>query len=314
MSSFYSRWVDQRIMRIDRWELGGLPGQNPAWLVGSIFYHGDKLLENERGGFKRGEAREKIEEALSVVAEKGLVLALDVVFPSVESVEPIMEFIAEYDVPLFLDSPDPEARMKSYRVARELGVAGRSIANGLYTDSPPEEPRVVAENKLAGVVLMTFDPRNAAGSMDPESRLKILEERLLPMARGARLENIIVDAVVIDPASIALSAETIHMVKEKHGYPSGCAPANALGSVSEKTVGQATAVGVHGGVAAYLRVMGADYIMYGPVKRVKYIADAVAMIDSLIAYSLRRRGLKIEGVHPLKTYLKVIQKLFISSS
>ena len=309
----YSSWAEQRILEIKGWKLGGFPGENPTWLIGSMFYHGDKILHDTSGAFDRAKAREKLEEAISIAEEHGLVFGLDVVFPSLESVEPIMSFVSEYNIPLFLDSPDPAARMKSYRVTRELGVNDRSIANGLFTDSPEEEAEEIRDNGLAAAVLMAFDPRDAAGSIDPESRIKLLEERLLPVARRAGLSNLIVDSIVIDPASISLSAETVYMVKEKYGFPSGCAPANALGPVSKKAVGLEGMYSVHGGVAVYLRVMGSDFIMYGPVQRIKYIASAVAMADSLLGYSLRHHGARIGRSHPLRKYLRRIQKLFVST-
>lgn len=175
--------------------------------------------------------------------------------------------------------------------------------NGLYTDSPEEEAEEIRDNELAATVLMAFNPRDAAGSIDPESRLKLLEEKLLPVARRNGLSNLIIDSIAIDPATISLSAETVYMVKEKYGFPSGCAPANALGPVSKKTVGLEGMYSVHGGVAVYLRVMGSDLIMYGPVQRIKYVAPAVAMADSLLGYSLRHHGVRIRGSHPLRRYL-----------
>lgn len=123
----YSSWVEQRVLEIKGLKLGSFPGEHPTWLIGSMFYHGDKILYDTSGVFDRARARERLEEAISIAEEHGLVFGLDVVFPSPESVEPIMGFVSEYDTPLFLDSPDPVARMKSYRTARELGVNDRCI-------------------------------------------------------------------------------------------------------------------------------------------------------------------------------------------
>ncbi len=310
----YEGFNTQKKYRIGKYVIGGLPGETPLWLIGSMFYMGDKVLIDERGVFDRVKARERLEDAISIASEHGVVFGLDAVFPTVESVEAIMPFIAEYDIPIFLDSPDPLARAKAYTMSRELGVSDRVIANGLFIDSPKEEVEALRDSGIETTVLMAFDPRNPYYSMKPENRLKLLEEKLLSLAREAGVKNIIVDAIVIDPASIAFSAETIYMVKKKYGYPSGCAPANALGPVSKKSVGLEGMYSVHGGVTVYLRVFGADYVMYGPVQRIKYVAKSAALVDSLLGYGLKHRGYRIPREHPLRRYFRNIQKLFASSS
>lgn len=306
----YDGWAEQREVRVGRYVIGGLPGKNPLWLVASVFYLGDKLLRSERGDFDRGAARENIESAISLANDHGLVFGLDVVFPSAESVDKILPFVAEFDVPLFLDSPEPEARAKSYLLATELGVAERSIANGLYVDSTSEELEALRESRVRTAVLMAFDPRNPYESMHPEKRVGLLEERLLPLAQRASVENVIVDAIVIDPASIAISAEAVALIKKRYGFPAGCAPANALGPVSKKAVGVEGMTAIHGSVAVFLRVMGADYVMYGPINRIKYIVKSAAVADSLLGYMLQRRGVRPPRGHPLRVFWKSIQKLF----
>ena len=70
---------------------------------------------------------------------------------------------------------------------------------------------------------------------------------------------------------------------------------------------------IHGTVASFLRIMGSDYIMYGPVSRIKYIAPSVALVDSLLGYIWKRQGTKIGRDHPLRKYFKNIQRIFAKS-
>ncbi|MCD6196179.1 MAG: tetrahydromethanopterin S-methyltransferase subunit H [Staphylothermus sp.] len=309
----YDTWTGQVKIRIGKHMLGGLPGENPAWLIGSIFYLGDKILLNEKGEFDKQQVKKKIEEAINIASDHGLVFGLDVVLPSMESVENIMSFVSEYDIPLFLDSPDPMIRAKSYIVAETLGISKRVIANGLYIDSPEEEIEAIRNSGIETAVIMAFDPKDPLRSMDPENRLSLINEKLLPLAEKAGVKNILVDAVVIDPASIALSGETVYLVKKLYGYPAGCAPANALGPISKKKVGVEQMHVIHGTVASFLRIMGSDYIMYGPVSRIKYIAPSVALVDSLLGYIWKRQGTKIGRDHPLRKYFKNIQRIFAKS-
>ncbi len=312
MSSIYKDFTRLKIVKIGNVKIGCMPGECPTLLVGTIFYHGDKLFLNEEEGlFDKSKAKEVIEYSMNYALERGLYFGLDVVFPSIKSIDNILPFVAEYNIPLFLDSPDPEVRVKAYEVANQLGVNEYSIANGIYTNSGDRELQAIKENNIETALLLVFDPASPATSMKPVDRVNILEEKLLPLAEKAGVKNILADAIVLDPASIVLSAKTIYLIKKKHGFPSGCAPANALGPVNKKNLSIDDVYGVHGGAAALVRLYGADFIMYGPVKRIKYIASTIALIDSLLGYGYRMDGVKIGRDHPLTKYLRKIQKLFV---
>ncbi len=301
----------QRTVEVSGTIFGGFPGVNPVVLIGSLFYHGDKLLVNEdEGVFLREDARKVVGDALDVANRYGVGFGLDVIIATPRAAENILPFIAEFDLPLFLDSPDPGARIKAYSLAAELGIVDRVVANGIYVNTGRDEIEAIRSSSIKNGVILVFDPANPAKSMMPEDRIVILEEKLLKIARDARLENLFLDAVVLDPASIAFSAETILLFKEKYGYPSGCAPSNAIGVLSKKIVGYEEYVSINTGVAVYLRLYGADYIMYGPVKRIKYIAPGIAMIDALLGYTARYSGARLPKKHPIKTILKKVQKIF----
>ncbi|MDK2383649.1 MAG: tetrahydromethanopterin S-methyltransferase subunit H, partial [Candidatus Korarchaeota archaeon] len=173
----------------------------------------------------------------------------------------------------------------------------------------PEELEAIREAGIGAAVLLAFDPRRPHESLDPEARLRILGG-LLEKASAAGVENVLVDAVVLDPGSIALSAAAVSMVRRRLGLPAGCAPANALGPVSKKTHTPLEVAGIHGGTAAMLRAMGADFIMYGPLRRIKYVAPAAAVVDAYLGYLALRRGERIPRSHPTRRILRDIQRLF----
>ena len=306
--------AQQLTIEIGGVRIGGQPGDNPTLLVGSIFYHGDKLLVDEVKGIIDKELSKKvIEDALGIAEEYGLYFALDVIFPTPESVDNILPFISELDVPvLFLDSPDSKARIRAYSLSRELGLTHRVVANGIYVNISTDEIEALKENSILNAVLLAFDPSQPHKSMYPKDRLNIVH-KLLDLARSTDIKGILIDAVVLDPASIGLSASTIYLVKNELGYPSGCAPANALGPVSKSNFHIEEVAGIHGGTAVFLRVMGADFIMYGPVKRIKYVAPAIAMVDGLLGYLARQEGMRIREKHPLRTLLKKVQQLFVKT-
>lgn len=289
--------------------IGGFPGENPVLLVGSIFYLGDKLLTGDNRVFDREKASSIIEEALSIAGEYKLGFGLDVVLPDTMSVYKILEFVSEYNIPLFIDSPDPSIRIKAYSIASEIGIIDKVVANGIDLHITKDEIDVIKNNKIKTAVLFAFDPSNPFSSLKPRDRLAILE-KLLTLAGEAGVENIIIDAIVLDPGSIALSAETIFLVKKELGLPAGCAPANALGPVNKKNFSVNEVIGIQSSIAVMLRIYGADMIMYGPVKRIKYVAPALATIDGMLGYMARQGGVKIKKDHPIRTILKKMQQLF----
>ncbi|MEM0000987.1 MAG: tetrahydromethanopterin S-methyltransferase subunit H [Desulfurococcaceae archaeon] len=295
---------------VGKYKIGGLVGEGPTWVIATILYHGDKCLLSPKGDFDRNALSTKLQEALSITSEYKLVLGVDAVIPSVEAASQILSFLGEFNIPVFIDSPSPEVRAKSYLAAGELGLGEYAIANGLYVNSPPEELDALRESKLKKAVIIAFDPRDPYKYIQPESRIALLEERLIPLARNAGVELFFADFVVLDPGSIAICGETLRLFKSKYGEPAGCAPANALGSVSKSTVSVDELYGIHGGSAAYLRMMGADFVMIGPLGRVKYVAPVLAMVDGLLGYALRRQGIRLPEEHPIKGLLKKVQRLF----
>ncbi len=305
---------EQKVFEVAGIKIGGQPGENPIMLIGSVFYRGDKaLLNSETGEIDRERARSGIEEAKALIEELGLSFGLDVVIPSLSSIEKIMPFVAELEVPILIDAIEPEARVRAYRMARELGIERKCIANGIYVDTSDSELEELRNNHIEAAILLAFDPANPSTSMKPRERLRIVKEVLLPKAEKAGIRAPLIDLVVLDPASIALSGAAIALVKEELGLPAGCAPANALGGVSAKQLGAEEAIAIHSSIAVLLRAMGSDFLFYGPVKRARYVAHALAIAEALLGYLARYRGISIPRNHPMRKYLRKIQQLFTAT-
>ena len=305
--------VEAETVELGRVRVGGLLGVNPLLLIGSLFYRGDKhVVDYEKGVVDRNRVRKEVENARVMAEDYGLSLGLDVIVETREAAERLLPFILDEagDLPVFLDSPDPMVRTHMYMLARDLGAVETCVVNGIDSNTGMDEIRAIKESGLKNAVLLAFDPSNPYNSLYPGQRLKLLREKIIPLAREAGVKGFLIDAVVLDPASIAISSSTISLVKEELRLPAGCAPANALGPVSKKTLGSEAAAGIHGGVAAMLRSMGADFVFYGPVKRVKYVAPAAAIVDSMLGYLQRMRGRKPGAHHAMNKLLRRLQKLF----
>uniref|UniRef100_A0A7C4BAF6 Tetrahydromethanopterin S-methyltransferase subunit H n=1 Tax=Thermofilum pendens TaxID=2269 RepID=A0A7C4BAF6_THEPE len=57
--------TQQRVFEVGSVKIGGQPGENPTVLIGSIFYHGHKILVNEKTVEFHREEAEKLIKASS---------------------------------------------------------------------------------------------------------------------------------------------------------------------------------------------------------------------------------------------------------
>jgi tetrahydromethanopterin S-methyltransferase subunit H len=137
--------------------------------------------------------------------------------------------------------------------------------------------------------------------MKPKDRIKLLQDKLLPAAERAGVENILVDTGVLDIPSVSWAAHTITMIKEEMGYPAGCAPANAL--FQWKKIRQLSSSSFHAAAASVFSLIqchGADFILYGPMRFATWVFPACASIDAMLAYKGRFSGIRPSSrEHPL---------------
>ncbi len=300
------------VVEIGGVRIGGDLGVNSVLLIGSMFFRGDKhVLDYEQGIIDKGKVKETIEKALEIAYDLDLQLGIDVIMETPKAVENILPQIAETpdELVIFLDSPSVETRVHAYRISHELGINWRSVANAIMPDMNDFELRSITEFKIPCAVVLAFDPRNPSKTLMPKQKLELLKSIILPKLLEYGISNILVDVVVLDVASIALAAKSISEIRYELKVPVGCAPANVLGQISKKNLGIEGAVGLHSGVISMLRVFGADFIFYGPMKKIKYIAHAVAIVDSLLGYIARREGRQVSNRHPLHKYFKKIQEI-----
>jgi len=307
---------EQKTFKVGDVIFGGLPGERPTVLVGSIFFLGEKIVINHKEGvFDKEKAREKIEFAEKIAEKYGLQFAIDLVAYTDKAAEKYVEFVGEAtNAPIFLDGIEEYVRVRMYQVSFELGLSSRVIGNAIYVHSSDKELEALKENKIEAAVLMAFDIANPARSLTPEDRLKILSEEILPRIEKIGLAKPLVDVVVLDPASIAISGPAVLKIKSETGLPTGCAPANALGKVSKKNFGVEEAIGIHAGSATFLQLFAVDFIFYGPLRRIKDVAPAVSIVDSYLGYLARLEGRKIPRKHPFHNILKKVQKAFTGIS
>jgi 5-methyltetrahydrofolate--homocysteine methyltransferase len=148
------------------------------------------------------------------------VLDVNVGFPGVNDVkllpETVLAIRANFDIPLCLDSPNPEAIEAALKVA-----GGKCLINSVNGEEKSLKALLhIAKEYEAAIIGLTMDDEGI--THDPEKRL-IIAEKILERAVKAGIKE---EDVIIDPLAMAVSAdskacivtlETIRLIHKKLG-------------------------------------------------------------------------------------------------
>jgi tetrahydromethanopterin S-methyltransferase subunit H len=299
---------EQKVFDIAGVKIGGQPGSLPTVLIGSIFYDKHKIVTDARRGlFNEAKAEDLINRQEEMSNQTGNPHILDVVGSTSEALVKYIEFVSRVSKsPFLVDSPHSEVRLHAIKYCVEVGLQERAIYNSLDENVKKEEVDALKDIGVKAAVVLAFN------SSDPrvEGRMQILSgfrERkgLLKVAEEAGIQKLLVDTAVLDAPSIGTSARTAYLVKNEFGLPSGCAPSNAM--YAWKTLNQLGPYAVptcRAAAHAFLTVMGADFVLYGPIRYAEMIFPACAMMDAFVGYDSRWRGIRPTPPHPLYKIFK----------
>ena len=291
--------AEQRVYDVAGVEVGGQPGQRPTVLVGSIFFSGHRIVSDPlKGTFDRDKARVLLEQEAEAADRTGNPRFIDVIGDTGQALINYIEFVAAHsDAPILVDSFSPGARMEAIRHFAGSEVAPRLVYNSLAEDYTEEELACLRECGIKSAVIMAF----STSAPKPKSRIKLLQERLLPAAERAGVENVLVDLGVLDIPSVSWTALAIQEVKEVLGYPAGCAPSNALYTWEKlRAQGRPAFEAAAASVFALTQALGANFVIYGPIRNAPWVFTAAATVDAMMGYAGRFTGGRpVTDSHPL---------------
>ncbi|MHA1279139.1 MAG: tetrahydromethanopterin S-methyltransferase subunit H family protein [Candidatus Helarchaeota archaeon] len=294
---------EQKVFKIGKVTIGGQPGQNPPALIGSIFFKGHNIVEDDKKGiFDKAQAETLINLQDEWADKTGISAILDVVGEYSDALIRYIEFVtAITDTPLLMDGATGNVRIPVCQYLKDIGLTGDQIIyNSIDYYSDEAEIEAIKNADLKQSVLLAYGARY----IWPKDKLKLIagdipEKNLLTKAKEAGVEKVLVDTAVLDPPSIGLSARAIYLVKEELGLPAGTAPCNSIYTWTKGKEFHAIKASIIS-TAAMIHTLGADFILYGSIKNAPMIFPALAIVESCIAYN-NRREFKIrpsEG-HPI---------------
>jgi tetrahydromethanopterin S-methyltransferase subunit H len=305
---------EQYIYDIGGVKVGGVPGENPTVLVGTIFYAGDKLVNDpKKGDFEKKPAVKQlsIQDELSDLT--GNPCLVQIFAESSISMHNYIDFVSEHtDSPFLIDSTDPAVRVAGLQHAEEVGLIDKAIYNSINLSISQEEQDGLRELQHEAAIVLAFNPQDPSIA----GRRAILEDGALNLEKGLieLSSELGVTKPLIDTATTAMGA--------------GAGPAAAFTLVAKTLYGHPTGSGIHNAPSSWawlrkykkenkeafrhcdissnimIQMLGADFILYGPIKNAELVFPVVAMGDVFSAETANIEfGMESVEGHPFRKLL-----------
>lgn len=268
--------------------VGGERGSNPTVLIGTIFYAGHKIVEDSKKGiFDKNKAESLINRQSEMSDRTGNPCMVDLVGDTPEAMVKYLEFVSDVsDSPILLDGVDTTTRIQALKHINEVGLQDKIVYSTISTTTKDDEIEAVKKAGLESAILFAFSTYDPT----PEGKLNLLEKGdgnkgLLELAEEAGIVKPIIDTAVLDISSLSLSCKAIQMVKDKYGYPAGCAPANGMSLWKKARGDKEYYKSCEAAAAVFTTSFGADFILYGPISSCTTVFPSVATYEALLAYA-----------------------------
>ncbi len=294
---------EQKIVEAGGIKLGGQPGELPTALTATIFYIGHKVVEDKKQGIfdkKRAEHLINRMDELSDMTTNPFIL--DVVGTSVEAFQSYIDFISKVtEAPIQIDAISPRLRMETIQWASEVGLSKRLINNSIYNGVKEKELENLKNCGVKASIILCDNPQDDS----TDAKLGILPG-ILELADQAGIEGALIDTAMPSwGIGVGAALRAIYMIKEQYGDKG--AVGTGIGNVSD-TLGwvkgnfpKEIKKAVDASQNAILPMIGADWIMFGPIEFAEFVFPAVAVVDTYILTATAELGTRplIEGMHPL---------------
>jgi tetrahydromethanopterin S-methyltransferase subunit H len=289
--------AEQLTFEIGGTRIGGQPGVRPTVLIGTIFYHGHKIITDEdQGEFRQDEAERLVRSQEEFAERTGNPCMFDVVGATPEAIQRHLEFMAGVTTaPLLIDGTTSDVRIAGLKYAAEAGLSDRIVYNSIIPDATDEELRAIQDAGVTSAILLTYYLLDFTA----KGRVEAVRQ-LLPRCRHAGVTKLLVDTCVLDLATFGQASQAMVEVKNEFGLPAGGGVHNAVAVWKglKKKMGEQAQIPCLASASAAAVAVGADFTLYGPVEDAKYVFPAVAMIDTAHSQVVMERGSKPAEGHP----------------
>lgn len=275
---------EQKIFDISGVRIGGQPGQLPTVMFGSIFYHKDKIVTDAKiGSFDTNKAEEILKAEQEISLKTGNPRIVDVCASWPQAFAKQIEFVSSTTTgPFTIDGTTSEVRIAGAEYVQETGLSDRVIYNSITPETSEEELAAIRHAKIKAALLLALNSKNPTLS----GRLAVVDA-LIEKAKSAGIEKMLVNTTVLDIPDPGPAGKAAFSVKEKYGLPCGCGAHNAIDMWHKrKHLDNDTYLTCSVVANIFPVVMGASFMLYGPVESAPRIYTPIAVTDAYVAYTM----------------------------
>ena len=289
--------AEQKTFQIGGINIGGVPGQRPVVLVGTLFYHGHKIVKDETAGTFDEAAAEQLLNSQEEMSDKtGNPCMVDVVGVSLSAMRKALGFVADRTkAPMMVDSPSAMVRVDGLAYAKEQGILDRVVYNSINPHSKQDELEAVKSSGADSAVFLAYNMKDFSS----KGRVTCIKE-LLNKKEEFGVRRPLIDTCVLDLPTLGQALRAMYELKDETGLPVGCGAHNAvaLWRGLKTKMGEQAVKPCLASVNAVTAAVGADFILYGPIDDAKVVFPAVAMVDTAYSQTLMEKKIQIPKDHP----------------
>ncbi|MHA2424758.1 MAG: tetrahydromethanopterin S-methyltransferase subunit H [Candidatus Thorarchaeota archaeon] len=302
---------EQIIHNIGGVRVGGNLGETPTVLAGTIFYSGHKIVKDPvKGLFDKDIAEKMIIEQDIMSSTTGNPCMIQIFAESNEAIEKYIDFAVDCSkAPIIIDSTSPDVRIHGLTHAEEIGVADRAVYNSINISVTSKEIEFLEEMQHSSAIILAFNPQDPSIA----GRKKVMDDGALELTTGLLplSKRLGITQPLIDTATTAMGAGAGSSVaftfvsKTVYGLPTGSGIHNApsswpwLNEYKQTNKDAFKACDISSNIAVHL--LGADFILYGPIKNAKTVFPVIAMADVFEAeYANLEFGSESPKDHPFR--------------
>jgi tetrahydromethanopterin S-methyltransferase subunit H len=290
----------QNVYEIGKIKIGGQPGELPTVLIGSIFWLGQKMVQDANKGIFDAKQAENIINNMETLSDlTGVPFAFDIVGTTDEAFSKYIPFLAEHsEAPLMLDAMSPKTRMAGAEIVKNAGLQDRCIYNSFYKGVSKVEAEKVKECGITASIVLADNPKDNS----LEGKMQVLEEVLALAKEGGITKPLIDTAIPAFEPAMGTAVRAIPKIKEKYGHPTGVGTGNVVTTMGwvKAHVAKEFRLGTRTATNAIMQTLGANWLMFGPAEQSDYVFPAIAIVDTYIASAMGDLDIRpLHEQHPI---------------
>jgi tetrahydromethanopterin S-methyltransferase subunit H len=274
--------TEQKIYEIGKVKVGGQPGETPTFLIGSIFWLGQKMVQDANKGIFDAQKAEEIINTMHTQSDiTGVPFAFDIVGTTEEAFGKYIDFVAKHsDAPMMLDAMSPRARMAAADMVKNMGLADRCLYNSVYKGVTDIELAKLKESGIKMSIVLADNPKDTS----LEGKMTVIEEALALADKGGITKPLIDTSIPAFAPDMGTAVRTIPIMKEKYGHPVGLGSGNVVTTMGwvKAHIAKEFRYGCRTATNAIMQTMGANWLMIGPAEQAEWVFPACAVVDAYI--------------------------------